>query len=215
MIVSRRPRGTQRRASFMSVELHRSGADGLILSINPGHDGAIALVKDRRLLLSLEAERDSRPRHMPANAYFLLDVICGMTEIPAVVAISGWGNGFPFQSASTPYHGVNEDCTKLRKTNVFGHRTTVFESTHERSHIFCTYGLSPYPQGEPCYVLVWEGEIGCFYEVDAKMRIQPYGPVLSTPGYKYAFLFDLADPSASMGPWRLDTAGKLMALAGF
>lgn len=199
----------------MSIKLLPSDADGLILSINPGHDGAIALVKDGRLLHSFEAERDSRPRHMPANAYFLLNVMCGMTETPAVLAMSGWGNEFPFQSASTPYEGVDEGCVKLRKATVLGRRTTLFESTHERSHIFSAYGLSPYPQGEPCYVLVWEGEIGCFYQVDSNLQIQRYGPVLSSPGYKYSFLFDLADSCVSTGTWRLDAAGKLMALAGF
>jgi predicted NodU family carbamoyl transferase len=197
------------------TETFRSAADGLILSINPGHDGAIALLKGGTLLASYEAEHDSRPRHMPVNAYALLDTLCGLGEVPSVIATSGWQSGWPFQSASTPYHGVSDEWVRLREASILGARTVLMESTHERSHIFSSYGLSPFEQGEPCYVLVWEGELGCFYEIDREMRIKQHGPVLPNPGYKYAFLFDLADPSVKLGTWRLDNAGKLMALAGF
>lgn len=197
------------------TDCHKLANDGSILSVNPGHDGAVALLKDRRLALSSEAEHGSQPRHWHANAYLLLSIISSLTEMPAVIATSGWSQGFPFQSASTAYHGVSEDSTRMRPAALFGYKTLFFESTHERSHIFCSYGMSPFRQGEPCYALVWEGDIGCFYEIDANMQIQRYGPVLENPGYKYAFLFDLADPSSRMGTWRLDTAGKLMALAGF
>jgi len=35
----------------------------LIVGLNPGHDGAVAALEDNRLLFSLEAEKDSYPRH--------------------------------------------------------------------------------------------------------------------------------------------------------
>jgi predicted NodU family carbamoyl transferase len=75
--------------------------------------------------------------------------------------------------------------------------------------------MAPFPQGEPCYVLVWEGDIGSFYEIDDKLVIKRHGPVLSYPGFKYSFLYDLADAASTKGTWRHDVAGKLMALAGF
>ena len=190
-------------------------AGGLILAINPGHDGAVVALKDGNLLVSAEAEHDSHPRHLPANSYLLLDVASKLGEVPAVIATSGWPQGFPFQSARTPYHGIAENLVKVRVSTVFGQKTLLFESTHERSHIYCSYGMSPFPQGKPCYVLVWEGDIGSFYEIDERMHIRQHGPVLSSPGYKYSFLFDLADPASQMGTWRMDAAGKLMALAAF
>jgi predicted NodU family carbamoyl transferase len=183
--------------------------------VNPGHDGAIVAVRDGTVLFSIEAEHDSCPRHLPANAYFLLEGMQKIGQVPDVIATSGWDEGFPFQSASTPYAGVADQLTKAREGSICGRKAIFFESTHERSHIFCAYGMSPFPQGEPCYVLVWEGAIGSFYEVGSDMSIVQHGPVLASPGYKYSFLFDLADPACKLGTEKLDTAGKLMALAAF
>jgi predicted NodU family carbamoyl transferase len=199
----------------MPVTNNGLNAEDLIVSINPGHDGSVAAFRNGTLLFSLEGEHGSHPRHLAANAYLLLKAMGRLEKIPAVIATSGWGNGYPFQSASTPYEGVAEDLVKVGTAAVFGQKVIWFESSHERSHIFCSYGLSPFPQGEPCYALVWEGIIGSFYEIDENIRIVQHGPVLSSPGYKYSFLFDLADPSCDVGSWKLDTAGKLMALAGF
>jgi hydroxymethyl cephem carbamoyltransferase len=198
-----------------SAQIDKLSRTGAIIAVNPGHDGAFAIVKDGKLLLSVEAEHDSKPRHMPALAYFLLNNISKMNEVPSIICTSGWSDGFPFQSAGTTYHGTSQRELRIRSSSVFGLKTRLFESTHERSHIFCSYGLSPFPQGEPCYVLLWEGDIGSFYEIDERLCIRQLKPVLSFPGYKYSFLFDLADPSAPMGTWNHDSAGKLMALAGF
>jgi predicted NodU family carbamoyl transferase len=187
----------------------------VIVAINPGHDGTFVVVKNNLMVSAIPAEHNSKPRYSPANAYFLLRNIMMLDEVPFVIATSGWSNGWPFQSASTPYHGIKGSLTHSEKVHILGHAVHLYESTHERSHIFCAYGMAPFPQGEPCYVLVWEGDIGSFYEVDDKLNIKRYGPVLSYPGYKYSFLYDLADPSSVKGTWRHDVAGKLMALAGF
>lgn len=199
----------------MATSKFAIGPDQVILGVNPGHDGAIVAVRDGTLLLSVEAEHNSQPRHLPANAYLLLEAMQEIGQVPDVIATSGWDSGFPFQSASTPYSGIADQLTKLKEGAVFGHKAIFFESTHERSHIFGAYGMSPFAQGEPCYVLVWEGAIGSFYEVGKDMSIQQHGPVLAYPGYKYSFLFDLADPACKIGSEKLDTAGKLMALAAF
>jgi hypothetical protein len=73
------------------------------------------------------------------------------------------------------------------------------------------------PQGEPCYVLVWEGLIGAFYEVDASQRVSKVGDVMTEPGGKYAFAYAIANPRhpERMGLFDPAAAGKLMALAGF
>jgi len=114
-----------------------------------------------------------------------------------------------------PYFGIADELIKIRSSTIFGQKSDFFESTHERSHIFCVYGMSPFKQGDPCYILIWEGQIGSFYEVDKELHICQHGPVLSFPGFKYSFLYDLADPSSRAADWRLDTPGKLMALAGY
>jgi hydroxymethyl cephem carbamoyltransferase len=189
--------------------------DELIMAVNSGHDGAVSALREGDLLFSIESEQDSHPRHLPANAYLLLDAMGKTARAPSVVATSGWNKGFPFQSATTPYEGISDHLVKVRRGAIFGRETLFFESTHERSHIFCSYGMSPFPARQPCYALLWEGVIGSFYEIDASMRITRHGPVLSYPGYKYSFAFDLADPSCEVDSWRLDTAGKLMALRAF
>jgi hydroxymethyl cephem carbamoyltransferase len=185
-----------------------------IVAINPGHDGSVAIVDNERLLASYEAEHDSRPRHSAVSAFFLLDQLKRMRVAPSVIATSGWSGGWPFQSASTPYRGTSESLTRITRERIWDRETVFFESTHERSHIFCAYGLSPFPQGQRCYVLVWEGVIGSFYEIDEQLHITELGSPLDHPGYKYSFLYDLAHPASRAGGWHHDNAGKLMALAG-
>ncbi|TWG98540.1 carbamoyltransferase/hydroxymethyl cephem carbamoyltransferase [Nocardioides sp. J9] len=77
--------------------------------------------------------------------------------------------------------------------------------------------MSPFPQGQPCYALVWEGEIGAFYEIDSDVVITRVADVLNQPGNRYASIYGLADPTFPKdAPFsRLSDAGKLMALASF
>jgi predicted NodU family carbamoyl transferase len=75
--------------------------------------------------------------------------------------------------------------------------------------------MSPFPQGQPCYALVWEGQTGSFYEIDHNVNILEFPQVLANPGYKYALLFDVADPARRFGSWNHTSAGKLMALAAY
>lgn len=200
----------------MIIDNLKSRTIDTILSVNPGHDGAVAAVREGKLLFSWEAEQDCHSRHAPASACFLLNALSAVGNRPTVIARSGWHRDrFSHQGLGVPYHGINEGLVRQQYSTIFGEPTLVFESTHERAHIFASYGMSPFPQGEPCYALVWEGEIGSFYELDAQLRIRRLGPVVRFPGYKYSFLYDLADPEVTEGGWGLDAAGKLMALAGF
>jgi predicted NodU family carbamoyl transferase len=77
--------------------------------------------------------------------------------------------------------------------------------------------MSPFPQGSPCYALVWEGAIGAFYEIDQDMNITLLGDVMNQPGNRYASIYGLADPTfPKNAPFsRFSDAGKLMALASF
>ena len=189
-----------------------------ILSFKPGHDGTIALVKDSKLIFSHEAEKDSFPRYADVNPSLFLNCLGKLENIPDVIAISGYVKGF--HSISEPleagYFG-NHTKSIIRKESFLGKEVGFFSSTHERSHIMSVYGLSPFEQGEPCYVLVWEGNIGSFYEVDEKVNVIHLGHVLEDPGNKYAFIYSLADPGviSTKGKFRFSDAGKLMALTSF
>jgi predicted NodU family carbamoyl transferase len=77
--------------------------------------------------------------------------------------------------------------------------------------------MSSLPKGTPCYALVWEGEIGAFYEIDSALNITLLADVLNQVGNRYGLLYSLADPTFPKdGPYpRVEDAGKLMALASF
>ena len=189
----------------------------LIYAMKPGHDGQIAAVCDGRLLFSMEAEKDSYPRYETITPAAILDAGAELERLPDVVAIGGWVKGWHSaeRQAHAGYFGLLPPQIEHRR--FFGHEIDVYSATHERSHIYCAYAMSPYPQGQPVYCLVWEGNIGDFYLVDEAVRIHHVGHVMTDPGNKYSFLFTIADPSFPpiKGHFRFGDAGKLMALAAF
>lgn len=186
-----------------------------ILAFNPGHDGAVALISEGTLEFCIESEKDSEARHQPCSATALFLALQRMTSLPDIFAVGGWENG-PFEPPfGSGYHGCEERLAKRSIFNFVGSKLELFESTHERSHLFGSYGMSPFPQGQPCYALVWEGQTGSFYEIDRGMRILEFPQVLANPGYKYALLFEIADPRKSFGSWNHESAGKLMALVAY
>lgn len=190
-----------------------------IIAYKPGHDGHVAHLDGNRLVFSLEAEKDNWGRYETITPSLYLKAMRYVTSFPDVVAISGWVKGF--HSISEPveggYFGEGTDTIVDRPEMMFGRTVRFFSSSHERSHLLGAYGMSPFPQGEPCYALVWEGNIGAFYRIDENLVIEKLSDVLEDPGNKYAFLYALADPSFPIqrGHFRFEDAGKLMALAGF
>ena len=71
--------------------------------------------------------------------------------------------------------------------------------------------MSPFPQGEACYALVWEGAMSTFYEIDPDMNITLIADVMNEPGNRYASVYGLADPTFPKdAPFsRFSDAGKL------
>ncbi|WP_171209600.1 MULTISPECIES: carbamoyltransferase C-terminal domain-containing protein [unclassified Ruegeria] len=190
-----------------------------IFSINPGHDGSIAGVdaNGQRLLFSYEAEKDSFPRNAPVNADTLINAALWFDQLPDVLALSGWSAievGHAPRSGAG-YFGVGDGSEIIGKKRFFGKSLDFYSSTHERSHIWSTYAMSPFQQGEPCYVLVWEGVLGDFYEIDTGLNIHHLGQVMANPGKMFSFLHTLADPDAlrADGAGRKSDAGKLMAVS--
>lgn len=191
-----------------------------ILSYNAGHDGAVAHLRDGHLVSSVEAEKDSNWRYTPLGTQDLLDAFSRLDEVPDVVGTGGW---WPreAQLTGTPghvgYRGVARDDMSVDSRRLFGKSVPFFSSSHERSHVLCGFGMSPFPQGESCYALVWEGTLGAFYEIDSDLTITLIADVMKEPGSRYLSIYGLADPTfpKTLPYSRWSDAGKLMALASF
>jgi predicted NodU family carbamoyl transferase len=191
-----------------------------ILSYNPDHDGAIAHLRDGRLVFSVEAEKNSNYRYTPISSRDLLDALGRLEEVPDVVCMGGW---WPREARPTGspshvgYRGIAKDGITVDRRRLIGKSVPFFSSSHERSHLLCGFGMSPFPQGSPCYALVWEGAIGAFYEIDPSADITLIGNVMNHPGNRYCSIYGLADPTfPKNAPFsRFSDAGKLMALASF
>jgi len=182
-----------------------------IVSVNPGHDGAVVLVEDGRLVYSIEAEKDSFSRHSPISTATLVHALTLAGEIPDAIAIGGWHGGL--SGTGVGYFGLEPPVVDELK--LFGRSTLVVSSSHERSHVFMATGMSPDAPLEECIVLVWEGQLGAFYHWQADGSVIERIHVLSEPGNRYSALYSLADPAFEGSVPRLDFAGRLMALEGF
>lgn len=191
-----------------------------ILSINPGHDGAVAHLSGGRLVSSVEAEKDSNYRYTPLSSHDLLAALGRLDRAPDAVCTGGW---WPREArpTGTPQHvgyrGIGPSEIRIEQRPFLGRSIPFFSSSHERSHLLSGFGMSPFPQGSPCYALVWEGAIGAFYEIDKAVEIRLVGDVMNQPGNRYASIYGLADPTfPKNAPFsRFSDAGKLMALASF
>lgn len=191
-----------------------------ILSYNPGHDGAIAYLKDGNLVLSIEAEKDSNWRHSPLPTYDVFNSLAEVDDMPDVICRGGWwprDHDDYLYGTRVQYRGVSKEDSTIHQQRLFGRLVHHFSSSHERSHILCAFGMSSLPKGTPCYALVWEGEIGAFYEIDSELNITLSANVLSQVGNRFASLYGLADPTFQKDGLfpRIEDPGKLMALASF
>lgn len=191
-----------------------------ILAYNPSHDGAISYVKDGRLVVSIEAEKNSNYRYSPISNHDVFNALGEIDEIPDVICTGGWWpreENLLGSSAHVGYRGLRREDTKVEKRRLLGKSVHYFSSSHERSHILCAFGMSDLPKGTPCYALVWEGSIGAFYEIDPNLNITLISDVLYEPGNRYTSIYGLADPTfPKNAPFsRFSDAGKLMALASY
>lgn len=191
-----------------------------IVSYNPGHDGGVAHLRDGHLVSSVEAEKDSNWRYTPLGTQDLLDAFSRLDRVPDVICTGGW---WPREArlTGTPWHvgyrGLAKDIITVDRRRLFGKSVRFFSSSHERSHVLCAFGMSPFPQGSSCYALVWEGAIGAFYEIDPDLNVTLIADVMNEPGNRYMSIYGLADPTFPKNlPFsRWSDAGKLMALASF
>lgn len=192
-----------------------------ILSFKSGHDGTVAGIDStsNSLLFSYEAEKNSFPRYTPVTPDTFIDASLWFKDLPDILALSGWSaSGVDHVTTSgAGYFGTGAGSENIGKRTFFGKTVDYYSSTHERAHIWCSYALSPFQQGEPCYVLLWEGALGDFYEIDRDLNIHHRGQVMTAPGARFAFLYALADPEfpISGGKLRPEDPGRLMAACAF
>lgn len=188
-----------------------------ILAFKPGHDGGLAYVEDATLVYALEGEKDSFCRYEVMTPRLLNSLAERLDDIPDVVCESGWIKGYDSLEApiETGYHGIDQASSVLqRDMRWFGRPVKYFSSSHERAHLLCSFGLSDFPQGEPCYALIWEGAIGDFYLIRPDCTFERLGRPLWEPGSKYSFAYHVADEHPEpilSGDW----PGKVMALAAY
>jgi predicted NodU family carbamoyl transferase len=193
----------------------------IVLSYNPGHDGAFAYLKDGQLVASIEAEKNSRYRYSALAVPDVFRMFGELTDVPDVFCTGGWwpsDTNLSEQRERAGYHGVDDSNIVVRKMPLLGRMIDYFSSSHERSHLLCAFGMSDLPKGTPCYALLWEGVIGSFYEIDSELTLTKLADVMPEPGHRYALLYGLADPTfdKSVAEFsRFSDAGKLMALASF
>jgi len=180
-----------------------------ILGLKTTHDGTLALLDQGRLEFSIEQEKDSHLRYSRLAFPAVVKVAERLGGLPDVIATGGWTGIAP------GYFGV--DKVHRTKTKLLGRKVEMFSSSHERAHIFGSYAMSPFETGRPCYVLTWEGVLGSFYRIGAKMDITTYPAVLCGAGSRYPYLYYLAKKDAvasdADGWFRWEMPGKLMALA--
>lgn len=189
----------------------------LVFALKPGHDGTVAVIRDRQLLYSLESEKDSFGRYAAVNVNTILEIAEHVDQLPDVVALGGWREqgAMRHRSIGAGYDGL--DALTQRPMRFFGKEVRLFSSSHERSHLMMALGMAPRGDHPLQTVLVWEGDTGAFYLVDQHFKVVKHIPVLTEPGGRFSFLFALADPNfPDEGALpRLNDAGKLMALAAY
>lgn len=163
----------------------------IVLAVKPGHDGAVAAIEDRRLLFSVESEKDSVRRHRDLEIGALLNAAELLGEAPDVVAVGGWS--WRHYSVGSGYLGADDYMEEPRR--MLGKNVRFFTSSHERSHLAMALGMAPRDDSPQKAVLVWEGFLGHLYLVEGDYTVVQRIEVLRHPGARWAFLYALADES--------------------
>ena len=214
-----------------------------IMGYSLPHDGSIAIIKDGKLLHLIEGEKDSGKRYSGVDKKVFLKYFRRYN--PHILATKYFRN-LSGEEVDSAYEGTNEDFIEQHNSVIsllnyknyqlhenyslfdkepasFENFTTgvyTFSTTHERAHIMSAYGMSPFPQGQECYSLCWEGITGRFHHINENLDILSFPTILESPGMFYAAAYFFAIPGtfeekahliAESKAW----AGKVMALTGF
>ncbi|CNL06751.1 Predicted carbamoyl transferase%2C NodU family [Yersinia aldovae] len=129
-----------------------------ILSFKPGHDGSICYIKNNKLIFCHEAEKDSGTHYSPVTTECTIEALTTLNDAPDIIALSGWssGNNPHGSNIGAGYFGL--EITEPVRRGFLQNNVFFFISSHERSHLLCAYGMSPFLQGKPCYVMLCYGK---------------------------------------------------------
>jgi hydroxymethyl cephem carbamoyltransferase len=190
----------------------------LVMGIHPGHDGAVAVIEDRKLRFCIEGEKDSFMRHAKVTPMNMMEAVDRLGQVPDVVAMAGsykeWFSPPP-PPIGVGYFGAQP--TTQREGTFCGKRVTFFSGSHIRTHIMSAAGMAPPDDAPLRAMLCWEGYDGSFYLLDERWNVVREIPVLLFPGGRYAKMFEIAEPHFpdETGESFGDNSGKLMALAAY
>ncbi len=190
-----------------------------ILSLNSGNGGAIAAIDaaSGNLLFLYEAEKDNFPKNASATMDSFIEGSAWFNEVPGILARTGTA-GTRFDYATTTgagYFGVDASSVIRGVASLFGQRIQTFSSTHERSHIWAAYSMSPFPQGTHCQVLIIDDSLGDFYEVDSSLTIRHKGQFMASPTHRFASVFALAERGPNYLPIQHGDFGNMTSASSF
>src|SRR3954453_16045149 len=97
--------------TFLPFRARKGGAQYRILSMKTGHDGAIAVVADGKLLCSIEPEHNAYARYAPITPAAIIQACAYLDGVPDVVAVGGWiknGTAFSGRPSESGYFGSDE-----------------------------------------------------------------------------------------------------------
>ncbi|MEM9422429.1 MAG: carbamoyltransferase C-terminal domain-containing protein [Pseudomonadota bacterium] len=190
-----------------------------ILSLNSGNGGAIAAVdaSSGNLLFLYEAEKDNFPKNSSATLDSFIEGSAWFNEVPRVLARTGTAGTRTEYSTNTGagYFGIDTSSAICGVASLFGERIQTFTSSHERSHIWAAYSMSPFPQGTPCQVLIIDDNFGDFYEIDPSLEIRRKGQFIANPTHRFASVFAAAERGPKFLPIQPGDFGKRVGASSF
>ena len=128
LTLSRKDAHPQRR-ELISRLTRGAHSDVNILSYNPGHDGAIAYLKDAHLLVSIEAEKNSNYRYSPISSHDVFNVLGELDEMPDVICTGGWwprDEHLLGSHAHVGYRGVSKSDVIIDQRRLLGKASPLF-----------------------------------------------------------------------------------------
>jgi predicted NodU family carbamoyl transferase len=164
------------------------------------HDGSLCEVLDGELISLKESEKLGGPRFADLTPLYLLEA----------QRTAAQPDGIALSCVHERYFGI--DRGELSEQKYLGRDIIELVTAHERSHVLCSYAMSPY-SGEEAYCLVWEGTVGTIYEVSPDLSIRRLSSPMSQVGKKYRGIYNWVAQQNGVKTQESGTeAGTLMAL---
>jgi len=184
----------------MIIAIPTDGSPMRICGVGLGHDAAVALIEDGRLVFSVEMEKlANRPRFADG------------AEQPGFVTATL--AAFGYRPEDVDVLAVDGDPAKLAAAwGPLPLPSRIERYGHSLGNIAGAWCTSPFAQrGEAAYILVWDGSgVPELHHLDPNGAIIALGSVSRVPGRAYAAAGRRFGPFSPEGG-DLDIAGKLMA----